>query len=288
MTGAVGQAPALVRDGIVWPQGRSPWAVWADPPSLEPVLGAGRQSAVVSVWAGLGELVGGHLVDERLTEVLEALGLDTASEAVRVGVPVRFLAAPVEEMGRLARAALWLGSALDQPHAPASLESQLASVRAAAGMGAALGAEPLPPAPAHRLAWLWAALERKGDVVAEEPSRATARCHRGRVPTHHAFLLGAVEDGAWPVAADHVPFPLDWCVRRAPEISGPTAGILAVSADRADVLEARVEQLRDVYLGEGRALVRPSEQLALAGAMAPWTGLARRLWRQISRSLART
>ena len=295
MTGAVGQAPALVRDGVVWPQGRSPWAVWADPTSLEPVLGAGRQSAVVSVWAGLGELVGGHLVDERLTEVLEALGLDTGDHEMRVGAPVRFLAAPVEEMGRLARAALWLGSALDQPNGRASEESELAAVRAAiAGVGAALGAESLCPAPAHRLAWLWAALEWDGGAV-EESGRATVVRHRDRV---HAFLLGAVEDGAWPVAADHMPFPVNWCVRRAPELpsghrpspgpGGRAAGILAVSADRADVLEAWVEQLRDVYLAGGRALIRPREQLALATAMAPWTGLGRRLCRLISRSLART
>jgi hypothetical protein len=292
--GAVGQAPALVRDGVVWPHGRSAWVAWTDPPSLEPVLAAGRQSAAVSVWAGLGELAGRAWGDGRLTDVVDALGIDPGDHEMRVGAPVRFLAAPVEEVGRLARAALWMGSALDQTHGPASEESELPFVRAAiAGVGAALGAESLCPAPAHRLAWLWAALEWDGSAV-EESGRATVIRHRGRVLTQHAFLLGAVEDGAWPVAADHMPFPVNWSVRRAPELAsdhghgGRAAGILALSADRPDVLEARVEQLRDVYLAGGRALVRPREQLALAAAMAPWSGLARRLWRPVSRSLART
>lgn len=283
---------AVVGDGVLWAAGRAPWAVWADPPSLEPVLVGGRQSAVVSMWADFEELAGTGLVDEQVRGVLDAVSVDVSA----LGAPVRFLAASLdEETSRLAQAALWLGSALDQSHAWAPpAEAELATARAAAAeAGAALGDGRLRPASMHRLRWLWAALEWGGDVV-EEPGATVRRSRVGQVTSHHAFLLGVVEDSRWPLPAEHLPFPLAWCVRRAPEIPAArpawaaAAGIVAVGAESAEQLETRVEQLRAAYLSEGHELVRPREQLALAAAMAPWKGLPRRVWRRASRSLART
>lgn len=281
---------ARVADGVIWPTGRSPWGVWVGPPSLEPVLAADRDTAVVSVWASPTDLIAGGLGYERAAETVgpPVVGPGVRGAAAR-GAPVRFLASALdEETSRLARAALVLGSALGQPPAPEA-EAMTAAQVAAVGVGAGLGAGTLAPAPVCRLQWLRAVLEWGGGGHLEVTGAIVAR-GSDAVASHRTFLLGVVDDGGWPRVAEGLAFPLSWCVRRAPDVApghrggAPAAGILAIDAATPGELEARVELVRAAYAREGRPLVRPRDQLGLAAGMVPWARLSRRLWRRATRS----
>lgn len=87
---------------------------------------------MVSVGAKAGELTAG-LGCEPLTKVPGAVGLDPAANVVATrGAPLRLPAVPLGETSRLGRAALWFGSALDQPHGATPTEADVAATRAAA------------------------------------------------------------------------------------------------------------------------------------------------------------
>jgi hypothetical protein len=258
MIGGRACAPTVVGDGLLWPSCDSPWAVWEGRAPLAGVLRAATEAAVVSV----------------------------RGPAAYGGENERFLCAGLaEDMGRLARAALRLGTAIDQPRARSRPgEAELAGVLAtAAAVGERLGAVGAL-ASTQRLEWLcggaleWARTE--APAVHQVLGDGGTRYVRG-AGGYHAFLVGPVDDDEWPGPAEGLCFAVDWCVRRLADGDGhergrrPAAGLVGVRAESIDELDARAEELRTTYLHAGRVLVRPREQLALAAAMVPWVPLAR-------------
>jgi hypothetical protein len=258
MIGGRACAPAIVGEGLLWPSSDAAWAVWEGPAPLTGVLRGNSEAAVVSVCAGAA-----------------AHGRER----------VRFLCAGLgDDMGRLARAALRLGTAIDQPRAcTRPSEAELAGVLAtAAVVGERLGAVGAL-ASTERLEWLCGALawaRTEAPAMHQVLGDGGTRYVRG-AGGYHAFLVGPVDDDKWPGPAEGLCFAVDWCVRRLADGDGhergrrPAAGLVGVQAESIDELEERAEELRTTYLDAGRVLVRPREQLALAAAMEPWVPLAR-------------